>query len=75
MLKIVSLFKDAISDIEIAKGTLNDVFITITGRRSGNNARHNAHCHENLLKLSRERNAPVLYHFHGGDIPVISRSL
>jgi ABC-2 type transport system ATP-binding protein len=32
MLKIVSLFKDAISDIEIAKGTLNDVFITITGK-------------------------------------------
>jgi ABC-2 type transport system ATP-binding protein len=32
MLEIVSLFKDAISDIEIAKGTLNDVFITITGK-------------------------------------------
>lgn len=32
MLEIVSLFKDSISDIEIAKGTLNDVFITITGK-------------------------------------------
>jgi ABC-2 type transport system ATP-binding protein len=32
MLDIVSTFKDSITDIEIAKGTLNDVFIKITGK-------------------------------------------
>lgn len=32
VLDIVSIFKDSIEDIEINKGTLNDVFIAITGK-------------------------------------------
>jgi ABC-2 type transport system ATP-binding protein len=32
VLGIISIFKDSIEDIEISKGTLNDVFIAITGK-------------------------------------------
>ena len=32
VLEIASVFKETIQDIEIAKGTLNDVFIAITGK-------------------------------------------
>ena len=32
ILEITSLFKDSIADIEINKGTLNDVFLAITGK-------------------------------------------
>jgi ABC-2 type transport system ATP-binding protein len=32
VLDIISLFKESIEDIEISKGTLNDVFIAITGK-------------------------------------------
>jgi ABC-2 type transport system ATP-binding protein len=31
-LEIVSVFHDHITDLEITKGTLNDVFLAITGR-------------------------------------------
>lgn len=36
VLEIVSTFKDSIRDIEINKGTLNDVFIAITGKEIRN---------------------------------------
>ena len=32
ILDIISVFKESIEDIEINKGTLNDVFIAITGK-------------------------------------------
>ena len=32
ILDIISIFKESIEDIEISKGTLNDVFIAITGK-------------------------------------------
>jgi ABC-2 type transport system ATP-binding protein len=32
VLEIISVFRDSIGDIEINKGTLNDVFIAITGK-------------------------------------------
>jgi ABC-2 type transport system ATP-binding protein len=36
VMEIVSMFKDSIEDIEINKGTLNDVFIAITGKEIRN---------------------------------------
>jgi len=33
MLQIIALFRDAITDLEINKGTLNEVFLAITGRK------------------------------------------
>jgi ABC-2 type transport system ATP-binding protein len=36
VLEIVSIFKDTIEDIEINKGTLNDVFLSITGKEIRN---------------------------------------
>ena len=36
VMEIVSLFRDSIEDIEINKGTLNDVFISITGKEIRN---------------------------------------
>jgi ABC-2 type transport system ATP-binding protein len=35
-MNIVSIFKNSIEDIEIFKGTLNDVFIEITGKEIRN---------------------------------------
>jgi ABC-2 type transport system ATP-binding protein len=36
VMEIVSIFKDTIDDIEINKGTLNDVFLSITGKEIRN---------------------------------------
>jgi ABC-2 type transport system ATP-binding protein len=33
LLKVLSLQKEVITDIEIKKGTFNDVFLEITGRK------------------------------------------